>query len=81
MLATALAETPYFIAHRTGRHFMISLREEHHVLSTSEWNGGMSNTIRYMVNHQSMESNADYHQADKVLSPVSYTHLTLPTKA
>ena len=68
MLATVLAETPYFIAHRNGRHFVVSLREKHQVLSTSEWNGGMSNTINYLVNHQSMESNADHQQADKVLS-------------
>lgn len=79
MLATVLAETPNFIARRMGRHFVVSLLKGHQVLSTSEWNGGFSTSVQFLVNHQSMESNADQHQSDKILSSTSeqyHTHVT-----
>ena len=50
---------------------MVSLRGEHQVLSTSEYNGGLSHSIRFLVNHQSMEPNADQGQTDKILNASS----------
>ena len=40
---------------RTGRFLITELLEPHRVLSTSMRNGGQTETLRYLVNHQSCE--------------------------
>jgi len=40
---------------RTGRFLITELLKPHRVLSTSTRNGGQSQTLRYLVNHQSCE--------------------------
>jgi adenosylcobinamide amidohydrolase len=40
---------------RTGRFLITELLKPHRVLSTSTQNGGQTETLRYLVNHQSCE--------------------------
>src|ERR1700678_688250 len=40
---------------RTGRFLIVELLKPHRVLSTSMRNGGQTETLRYLVNHQSCE--------------------------
>jgi len=56
---TTLIKTPQFSVQRQGTFFVIELLQPHQVLSTSAFNGGQSNNIRYLVNHQSMEAKGD----------------------
>jgi len=52
-----LRETPEFRLQRCGRFLITELLKPHRVLSTSASNGGQSDGIRYLVNHQSCEAN------------------------
>lgn len=65
---TILQETPNFVAARAGRYLVVELRSPHRVLSTSAGTGGQLDTIRYLVNHQSMEPAADNDRHDKIVS-------------
>ena len=62
-----IASTEHFVAERSDRFLQISLKSEHVVYSTSPINGGETKQIRFLVNHQSMESN-DASQLARVLS-------------
>jgi len=55
MSAIPLLETPFFNAHRTGRHLVLQLRQPAQVLSTCPVNGGLRTDLRTLVNHQSCE--------------------------
>ena len=46
---------------RTGRFLIAELLTPHRVLSTSARNGGQTESLRYLVNHQSCEG-ADHHE-------------------
>ena len=48
-----------FRAERRGRFLVIQLRGAHRVLSTSTWNGGLSDQVTHLVNFQSMEARGD----------------------
>jgi len=47
--------TPEYRLVRTGRYLITELLTPHRVLSTSERNGGQTENVRYLVNHQSCE--------------------------
>jgi adenosylcobinamide amidohydrolase len=47
--------TPAYRLTRTGRFLITELLTQHRVLSTSVRNGGQTETVRYLVNHQSCE--------------------------
>lgn len=51
-----LRETSAYRIHRSGRFLVTSLLEPHVVLSTSVKNGGQSEEIRVLMNHQSCEA-------------------------
>lgn len=53
-----LRETPAYRIHRSGRFVVAELLQPHVVLSTSVKNGGQSESIRYLLNHQSCEAAA-----------------------
>ncbi len=53
--AVTLAETPGFLASRTGKAVVVRLKVPHRVVSTSAITGGVSTTLRALVNHQSLE--------------------------
>src|SRR5271170_5865051 len=47
--------TPEYRLTRTGRFLITELLTPHRVLSTSARNGGQTESVRYLVNHQSCE--------------------------
>jgi adenosylcobinamide amidohydrolase len=53
--------TPEYRLVRTGRFLITELLTPHRVLSTSERNGGQTENVRYLVNHQSCEG-ADHRE-------------------
>jgi adenosylcobinamide hydrolase len=53
--------TPEYRLVRTGRFLITELLTPHRVLSTSERNGGQTERVRYLVNHQSCEG-ADHRE-------------------
>jgi len=68
---TASAE---FCLRRSGRFLVTELLLPHRVLSTSAVNGGQSDSIRYLVNHQSCEASAHHerHACMTKLGPEEY---------
>ena len=50
-----LLVTPEYRMVRTGRFLITELLVPHRVLSTSSRNGGQTENLRYLVNHQSCE--------------------------
>jgi adenosylcobinamide amidohydrolase len=52
-----LRETAEFRLQRCGRFLITELLQPHRVLSTSARSGGQSESVRYLVNHQSCEAN------------------------
>src|SRR5262245_25707045 len=49
---------PTFSLRRAGRYVVAELNAAHRVISTSTRNGGVSEHLRYLVNHQSCEGTA-----------------------
>ena len=64
--AVRVAASDNFQASRSGRYLVVELRRPHRVLSTSPRNGGQSDTVRYLVNHQSMEAAGDMARHDYI---------------
>jgi len=54
--ATMLDDNELYEANRLGKYFVISLKQEHRVISTSDINGGQTNKVKYLINFQSMEA-------------------------
>ena len=54
--ATTLVSEDYYTARRHQRYFVVELQVPHQVLTTSSINGGMTETLAYLVNYQSMEA-------------------------
>jgi len=63
-----LVEKSHFRAQRLGRFVLVTLKTPHRVLSTSRFLGGQTVAVKYLVNHQSMESKGDLHQFEKILT-------------
>jgi adenosylcobinamide amidohydrolase len=59
-----LRETSDYRIHRSGRFLVTELLGPHLVLSTSVRNGGQSDTLRYLLNHQSCEAAAHLERHD-----------------
>jgi len=55
-----LLQNAQFFLRRSGRFLVTELLMPHRVLSTSACNGGQSDDIRYLVNHQSCEGSAHH---------------------
>ncbi len=55
-----LLDTAGFRLRRSGRFLVTELLTPHRVLSTSARNGGQSDGLRYLVNHQSCEGSAHH---------------------
>ncbi|NTS76303.1 adenosylcobinamide amidohydrolase [Catenovulum sp. SM1970] len=56
---TVISQSDAYRASRQGQYFIVELLTPHQVISTSSYNGGQSENIRYLVNHQSMEAKGD----------------------
>ena len=57
----ALIERPSYVVRRRGRFLVAELLRPARVMSTSVVNGGRSDRLRYLLNHQSCEGSG--HQA------------------
>jgi adenosylcobinamide amidohydrolase len=55
-----LIESAEFCLRRSGRFLVTELLTPHRVLSTSALHGGQSESLRYLVNHQSCEGSAHH---------------------
>jgi len=78
---TTLVKNQQFLAQRQGTFFVVELLQPHQVLSTSAFNGGQSKTIRYLVNHQSMETKGDdKHFFDQLSKTREHYHFTIAQK-
>jgi adenosylcobinamide hydrolase len=62
-----LSVTPEYRLVRTGRFLITELLTPHRVLSTSARNGGQSENVRYLVNHQSCEG-ADHRERHALIT-------------
>lgn len=67
-LKTTLLEAPNFVATRLDKYYIVELRGPHRVLSTSPRTGGQSQSIKYLVNYQSMEPAGDMVRHDRITS-------------
>jgi adenosylcobinamide amidohydrolase len=63
-----LIESAAFRIRRSGRFLVSELLLPHRVISTSACNGGQSDTIRYLVNHQSCEGSGHHERAACLIS-------------
>jgi adenosylcobinamide amidohydrolase len=66
-----LADRPEFQLRRRGRYLVAELREAHRVLSTSVTNGGQTDHVRFLVNHQSCEG-AGHHEVHRIITEIGY---------
>jgi adenosylcobinamide amidohydrolase len=64
---TVVTDTPTFTATRNGRYFVVDLKTPHRVVSTSAVTGGQSETVKHLVNHQSMEAAGDMVRHDTIV--------------
>jgi len=65
--AEELLTTPEFCLRRTGRFLVAELLEPHRVLSTSVRNGGQTEHLRFLLNHQSCEG-ADHRERQTLMT-------------
>src|SRR5262245_6639216 len=71
-----LLERREFTLKRSGRYLLAELAQPHHVLSTSVVNGGQTEHVRFLLNHQSCEGagHLDLHQLIVDIGYVGYHH-------
>jgi adenosylcobinamide amidohydrolase len=62
-----LAEARHAIVRRNGRFIAVDLLVPHHTISTSARNGGQTDHVRYLINHQSCEG-AGHNIVSEVIS-------------
>ena len=65
---TSLHETNEYKATRQGKYFIISFKQDHHVLSTSDINGGQTSHLKNIINFQSVEGNGHDRRFEEILS-------------
>jgi adenosylcobinamide amidohydrolase len=67
-LATIISESPDHLVQRHERYLVVFLKTGHRVLSTSPAQGGLVETVRYLVNHQSMEASNHNDRFEKIIA-------------
>ena len=60
-----------FLLRRRGRCLVAELKEAHIVLATSSINGGQTDHVRLLLNHQSCEG-AGHHEVHRVITEIGY---------
>ncbi len=65
---TVVYENEQFIVERQSRHILLTLKQAHRVLSTSDINGGQNTRLKYLVNFQSVEANGHDSRFEEILS-------------
>lgn len=63
-----LEETDRYALHRQGRYLVVAFARPHRVLGTCRVNGGLSETLTHVANHQSCEGVAHLARYERVLS-------------
>jgi adenosylcobinamide amidohydrolase len=66
-----LLEKTEFRLRRRGRCLVAELLEPHRVLSTAVTNGGQTEHVRFLLNHQSCEG-AGHHEVHRVITEIGY---------
>ncbi len=66
-----LLERPEFVLRRRGRFLVAELAAPSRVMSTSAVNGGQTDCVRYLLNHQSCEG-AGHHELHRLLAEVGH---------
>ena len=66
-----LLERREFTLRRSGRYLVAELALPHHVLSTSVVNGGQTDHVRFLLNHQSCEG-AGHHDLHQLIAEIGY---------
>ena len=66
-----LFERREFLLRRLGRFLVVDLTEAHRVLSTSVTNGGQTDHVRFLLNHQSCEG-AGHHELHRLITDIGY---------
>jgi adenosylcobinamide amidohydrolase len=66
-----LLTRPQFTIRRSGRYLVAALDVPHQVLSTSVVNGGQTDHVRFLVNHQSCEASG-HHDLHRVITEIGY---------
>jgi adenosylcobinamide amidohydrolase len=66
-----LMERPAFVLRRRGRFLVAALTHPGQVMSTSVQNGGQSDRVRYLLNHQSCEG-AGHHDLHRVITEIGH---------
>src|SRR5262245_65214462 len=58
---------PTFAAYRQGRFIVVELSEPHRVMTTSSCVGGLSTSVRHLVNHQSCEASGHADRGSEIV--------------
>ena len=66
-----LLERREFILKRSGKYLLAELALPHRVLSTSVVNGGQTDHVRFLLNHQSCEG-AGHHDLHQLIAEIGY---------
>jgi adenosylcobinamide amidohydrolase len=66
-----LLERPGFTLRRSGKYLVADLAVPHRVLSTSVVNGGQTEHVRFLLNHQSCEG-AGHHDLHQLIAEIGY---------
>jgi adenosylcobinamide amidohydrolase len=64
-------ERPEFVLRRRGRYLVAALAGPSWVISTSPVNGGQSDRVRYLMNHQSCEG-AGHHELHQLITEIGH---------
>ena len=66
-----LLERPSFVLRRSGRYLVAELARPLRVISTSVENGGQTDHVRYLMNHQSCEG-AGHHELHRLIDEIGH---------
>jgi adenosylcobinamide amidohydrolase len=66
-----LLERPEFVLRRGGRFLVAQLTGPSRVISTSAMNGGQTDRVRYLLNHQSCEG-AGHHELHRLITEIGH---------
>ncbi len=66
--STVLYENNQYLVERQSRHILLTLKQTHQVLSTSDINGGQNLQLKYLVNFQSVEANGHDNRFEEIIN-------------
>jgi len=66
--STLIHKNDNYQVERVSKHVVVTLKQAHRVLSTSDINGGQVDTLKYLVNFQSVEGKGHDNRFEEILS-------------